>query len=109
MNRTIFFRTAISVAQKTRESGSYGDGFNYHIEVGVSAHLGLDENLILRQIASVTGELDHKALGIDFDLGQEPTSVFLTQWLEARLKTAIGGAYASVRLIRGDGAEFSIL
>jgi hypothetical protein len=107
MNRTIFFKSHMSVAQKTRASGPYGDGFNYHVEVGIHSHPGLDEKQIVRQIASVTSVLDHKALGVDFDLGQEPTGVALFLWLEDKLKSTLGLAFATLKLERGDGHEFT--
>lgn len=108
MTGTIFFRSHLSVSQKTAVSGAYGDGFNYHIEVGVRAHPGRDEAKTKALIASVTSQLDHKALGIDFDLGQEPTSIAVLKWLEARLRQVLGADFVELKLQRGDGLQLEI-
>lgn len=107
MIEKIYFRNFISVAQKsTASSAQYGEGYNYWVETGVKTPLRGDESLVQRKIKETVGRLDHKALGTDVDLGFDPTSVRLCEWLFEEIKRACAPEEVmEVRMLRGDGYQ----
>jgi hypothetical protein len=103
VKQEIIFRKDIAVGQKTSSSGAYGDGYNYLIEAGFP--MGSDHGECLSHFLAALAKIDHKALGIDVDLGFEPTSQALCEFLMRELSSS--GA-TSLRMLRGDGLVCSI-
>ena len=103
----IFLARSIAVGQKSGVHPSlYGQGFNYWVEVGFALdHLFQSStcNEMLDQILSL---IDHRALGVDVDLGLEPTSSALCTWIQSEFEKR--GKAVTLRLIRGDGTRYAV-
>lgn len=99
----ISFSQFIAIGQKTSTSTSqWGEGANYRVVLDVrpehepAARAGLGETL---------SQLDHRALGVDVDLGFEPTPTNLAEWIFKQISTHAPVLRVSLR--RGDGRVFS--
>ena len=96
--QTVYLRH-LALAQKTTAAGSgspFGQGFNYRLEVTVEgAPLEFE-----RRLEAVLTGLDHKALGVDVELGFEPSTAALARFIAERLAPA---PVREVYLARGDG------
>ncbi len=96
-----FLVRSMAVGQKSSSSaGDYGQGFNYRVEFGFAP--GFAPAKVELCLKEVLGRVDHRALGVDVDLGFEPTSVRLAAWL-AQEVAAKAPELREVRLVRGDG------
>jgi hypothetical protein len=109
MNQEIIFRKNIAVGQKSSEpSGPYGRGFNYVVEISFPLAPGFNSEPCLKAIDDVLSAIDHKALGVDVDLGVEPTSFNLCKYIAEEIKQHFGQSPVSVKMIRGDGFTFKV-
>ncbi len=98
-----FFRRHFAVGQKLGESGPYGQGFNYHLEVRFP--LSLDRDICLKAMSAVVATLDHKALGVDVHIPAPPSSENLARYLALEIEKRVG-TKVSLSLERGDGFLF---
>lgn len=99
---SVYFKKFIAVGQRTHAMTSpFGEGHNIHVEVGFPLPLKLEEIALNAEMDRVLKEIDHRALGVDLDLGFEPETTALARWIFERLSATV--AVADVRLIRGDG------
>lgn len=106
MQKQIILSRDISVGQKTRESARFGDGFNYRVEAAFALD-DFDRERAEMALAAALNKIDHKALGVDVDLGFEPTSQNLCRFLADEIrKTA---PLRALVLIRGDGSRFEFI
>jgi hypothetical protein len=104
MKQEILLRKNISLGQKTSDSmGAFGDGFNYVVEAGFPL-LNFDRVRASVALEGALAKIDHKALGMDVDLGFEPTSEALVVFLAAEIERGYG--LSSFRLVRGDGRVY---
>ena len=85
----------IAIAQKINE------GHNVRVEVGFTG----DEHNAAAAITSVLKKIDHKALGLDVDLGFEPELTRLCPWVFQSLKESGLDSLIEVRMVRGDGVS----
>jgi hypothetical protein len=103
----VFLRKFIAIGQKTQEdTESFGRGFNYWVEVGFPLSETFDRLLAARVIDDVLGQIDHKALGVDVDLGINPTSQNLCVWIANEIACRWSSKQRDqleIRLLRGDG------
>jgi 6-pyruvoyl-tetrahydropterin synthase len=99
----LYFSQFIAIGQKTKASASpFGEGHNYMVEVGVALQGALEDDLSSK-IGAVLKEIDHKALGVDVDLGVEPETSRLAEWIFKRLAANGIKNVVDVRMNRGDG------
>lgn len=97
----IYLQRFIALGQKTDHcSAQFGRGFNYHVEAGFPPGNWAEV------LDSVLSRLDHKALGVDFDLGVEPSSARVCDWIARELESK-SGVRVEVVLRRGDGLVVS--
>lgn len=103
MTQEIFFRKFIAVGQKNSASvSSYGEGFNYWLEIGLRLTPDLISIEVQNKISEVVAQMDHRALGLDVKLGFEPTTAQLCAHVARKLRAVCGESGVKVRLIRGD-------
>ncbi len=82
----------------------FGEGHNYSVEVGfLKPHVAGEEVRLRAALDAVLVAMDHRALGVDVDLGVEPETPQLAEWIAKKLTDAQGASVREVRLIRGDG------
>lgn len=105
MRKEIVLSRNISVGQKTKASSRFGDGFNYRVEATFLLD-GFNRVQAETALAEALKKIDHKALGVDVDLGFEPTSENLCRFLADEIRRA--APLLSLALIRGDGSRFAI-
>lgn len=104
MNQKILFLHNVAIAIKTAQSGPFGEAFNCQIGIEVP----LEQNERLRPvIKSIVGRLDHKALGVDLDLGIDLSGARLTRWLRDTIEQETGVLPVRVQILRGDGIGFT--
>jgi len=85
----------MAIGQKTSSSKSpWGEGHNIRVDVGF-----LEPNLEALDV--VLKKVDHRLLGVDVDLGVDPTLGALAEWIFSQL--AESESVVDVRLTRGDG------
>jgi len=100
MKPAFFLKYNLALGQKTEaDTAAYGRGFNYQVEAGFAGEESAEHDRVASDVLSL---IDHKLLGIDFDLGVEPTTVNLCWWIFTHLKKRCP-ELAEVRLLRGDG------
>ena len=103
------FRKFISVGQKTTaDSSPYGQGFNYTVEAGFALSPGFDREACLKAFGKALAVIDHKALGVDVDLGVEPSSAELCLYLKEQIRKSYPPGVTSLKLYRGDGLAVAL-
>jgi 6-pyruvoyl-tetrahydropterin synthase len=106
----LYLNHFIAIGQKTKASSSgFGEGHNYMVEVGVAVQGALQVEVVKAKIGAVLNEIDHKALGVDVDLGVEPETSMLPKWIFERLRKSGLSEIREVRMNRGDGMTASYL
>ena len=94
-------RRTFSVAQKLETSGAFGRGFNYLVEIELpKAGFEAEIDHVLKQV-------DHRALGVDFQLPEDSSSTHLCSWLHRQLVASVG-APLKTTWHRGDGLAITI-
>ena len=103
MTQEIFFRKLISVGHKSPNTDStYGEGFNYWIEIGLRLSPEAQSMEIKQRISEVVKRIDHRALGLDVTFDFVPTAAQLCVYLARELCSVCGDPGVKVRLFRGD-------
>jgi hypothetical protein len=102
MKQEIVFKQYFATSQKTSADSGFGLGFNYILEAYFALTPGMDTDQCLDALARAVATVDHKALGVDVNLGFEPTTANLCRYLSLEIKKHYGSG-AFVKLIRGDG------
>lgn len=97
----VFLKRHISIGQKTGPQG-FGQGANVEVTAGFAAGHGWNDGAAGGTLAEVLKIIDHKALGVDLDLGFSPTLPALCEWIFAELNKR-KQPVCEVRLLRGDG------
>ncbi|MBX3022310.1 MAG: hypothetical protein KF799_11610 [Bdellovibrionales bacterium] len=97
----------ISLALGPATTAPYGQGFNCVVEAYCRADSSAADPEIKKLIRQIVDRIDHRAVGVDVDLGIAPTLPALAEWLAEELITAGVHALTRVRLSRGDG--YSVL
>lgn len=94
----------MALGAKTKDSSSrFGEGHNYIVEVGANTQSSLDEARLSDQLKNVIARIDHRAIGVDVELGFNPVPSALAEWVLKELKSQGVSGVCEVRLIRGDG------
>lgn len=94
----------MAIGQKsTDDPGTYGQGFNYIVEAGFSESGTPDS---LRTLVDALKSIDHKLLGLDVNLIDNPTSQNICRWLYSAIKAKDESLY-EIRLLRGDGLSIN--
>ena len=103
MKQFIVLKRHISVSQKFSGSAAkFGEGFNYSVEATFPLE-DYNPEAASEALKNALAKVDHKALGLDVDLGFEPTSPALCAFLAREI---VGLSF--LRLVRGDGATFEV-
>ena len=94
-------RKFIAVGQKSKDDpGPYGQGYNYVVEAAFAWSPDLAH--VRKSFADVLKEVDHRHLGLDVHLIEDPTTANLCQFIMQGLRER-GVPALEVRLERGDG------
>lgn len=107
MTTIIFFRRFIALGVKTKGSSSrFGEGHNFTIEAGFRVESKGDEARLIASLDRVLARIDHRALGVDVDLGLDPVPSALAEWIfkehhGAERETSL----CEVHMLRGDGLK----
>lgn len=92
-----------AVGQKSEaDPGPYGRGFNYRVYATFTADQPRDA--LERHLSAVVQAIDHRFLGLDTHVIEEPSTANIGTWILAELK-ARGAPVVNVHLVRGDGLE----
>ena len=102
MKSLILLRRHISVGQKTVDSSVHGAGFNYRIEASFMLSGTFERQVAAQELSAALARIDHRALGVDLNLGFEPTTTALCSFLAGILRTA-SPLLLKFRMVRGDG------
>jgi hypothetical protein len=99
MNTEFLYRKHISLALNPSSRAPYGQGANCWVEVVSRApfETGIADRVLAR--------VDHKSMGVDFDLGEEPTLSGVAAWLARELRAAGLKDLAYVGMEAGDGSR----
>jgi hypothetical protein len=103
MAAEIVYRQSISVAQKTKGTGPYGLGFNYVVEAAFALSQDFRGEDARSALEGALARIDHQALGVDLDLGFEPTSAQLCHYLRGEIEKNYAPGVLRLELRRGDG------
>lgn len=93
----------MAVGQKTKPTESFGAGFNYWVEVRFP--FAVERERAEQALSETLAVLDHKALGVDVEISQEPNSANLAHHIYEDISRRLG-VLVQVRLERGDAWTF---
>ena len=106
MKRVSIFRRRLAIGRKTsRMAERWGQGANLGVEVHVALTGEAEREPAARAIGDALREIDHRALGVDVDLGYEPSGANLARFLRDRLHA--GPPVVRIECRLGDGRSFS--
>lgn len=105
MSFLIYYRRHLALGQKnSADAGIYGQGFNYVVEAGFRQPAGTSKSA--GALADALKVIDHRLLGLDVNIIENPTSQNICRWLYATVKAKDESLY-EIRLLRGDGLNIS--
>lgn len=101
MTPEYLYRRHIALASNPSKDAPYGQGFNCVVEIACKP--GLDSKIVIRAFQQTLNRIDHKALGVDVELGVATSLPSLAQWLGRELAAAGIHTLQSLSFERGDG------
>ncbi len=104
MPQNYYFHQAVALSLKENNASPFGKAFNCKISVGVPLEC---HEKAERAFKAVVGQVDHQAIGLDVDLGIEPSFENLVRWIYSAFELELGQAPVEVILERGDSTTFS--
>jgi hypothetical protein len=100
----LFLIRSIAIGQKTqRSSSAFGEGHNINVHAGFRVQTGAEESALNAALDKVLKAIDHRALGVDVDLGMDPELSNLAPWLLEKLHAEGAASACEIKLVRGDG------
>ena len=91
---------------KTKGSSSrFGEGHNFTVDAGFRVEAVSDEARLNASLNKVLARIDHRALGVDVDLGLDPVPSALAEWIFKELRAEGESSACEIQMIRGDGLK----